>query len=268
MRKNQEITLSAEVEDKLIAIGDIHGLTQWQKVVEAHPTANHYVFLGDYCDPYGTTIQDETVVDNLINILAFKHKYPERVVLLLGNHDMHYLIPSLPKGSRYNLSLAMMLHDLFENNQTSFQTAFACNRLLFTHAGITSSWLQVFRGKSEPLGTDESIQGDLSAQSLARQLNERTDDPVMMQCSFLRGGFSNYGGPFWADIEEFTEDELLPGQVQIVGHNRVSSIEVKGASIATTGYIIFCDSLYRDHFLVVEHPTSEEPDIYEDHLKK
>ena len=254
MRKKKEIILKEEQEDQLIAVGDIHGLTKWRKVVAAYPAARRYVFLGDYCDPYGTTITDEKVVDNLIDIIDFKKKYPDRVVLLLGNHDVHYMVPASSKGSRYNPSLAMMLADLFTGNKELFQVAFGCNQLLFTHAGISFSWFDEFGG-------------DLT-RSIADQINERKDDAKLMQCSFLRGGYADNGGPFWADIEEFAEEELLPGYVQIVGHNRVSTIQVKGESTATTGHIVFCDSLYRDNFLVVNHPASEEPDFYEDNLKK
>ena len=254
MRRKKEIKLKEVVEDTLIAIGDVHGLTKWRKIVEAHPAANCYVFLGDYSDPYGTTISDEKVIDNLIDIINFKKTYPERVVLLLGNHDMHYIIPTLSKGSRYNVSLAMMLRDLYEGNKDLFQLAFACNHLLFTHAGVSKSWFENFGGNL--------------TESVADQLLARRDDPAMLQCGFLRGGHSDYGGPLWADIGEFCLAELLPGYVQIVGHNRVTSIQVVGESIATTGYIVFCDSLHRDNFLVVEGPSSEEPNFYEDNLRK
>ena len=254
MKKKKEIQLAAETTDKLIALGDIHGLTNWRRVVAAHPDASHYVFLGDYCDPYGTRITDEKVVDNLIDLIDFKKQHSERVVLLLGNHDMHYLRSNLFKGSRYNLALAMILRDLFENNKKLFQPAFACNHLLFTHAGVSKSWLHEFGGEENDC--------------IADLLNERSDDLVLFQCSVLRGGFFDHGGPFWADIKEFVTSELLPGYVQIVGHNRVSTIQVKGDSILTTGNIVFCDSLYRNNYLVVLHPSDEEPEFYEANLKE
>lgn len=135
-----------------------------------------------------------------------------------------------------------------------FQPAFACHHVLFSHAGVSQSWFEQFGG-------------DLS-RSVADQLNERRDDSALLQCGILRGGPSDFGGPLWADIEEFCVEELLPGYVQVVGHNRVTSIRVEGESIATTGYIVFCDSLYRNNFLVIERASSEEPDFYEDNLMK
>lgn len=246
--------LDKETKPKYIVIGDIHGLTTWRKVINRHPDALRYVFLGDYCDPYGTSITDEQVVDNFIDIINFKKMYPERVILLLGNHDIHYLLSDAPQGSRYNLSLSMMLNDLFAGNKACFQLAYGCKRLLFTHAGVLKSWLEEF-------STDKT-------QSVADQINERSDDQALWQCCLLRGGLSLYGGPLWADIEEFTTDELLPGLVQMVGHNRVSTIELKGRSILSTGIIVFCDSLHQDNYLVVENPLDEEPLFYEGNLSK
>ena len=37
---------------EVILIGDIHGRTIWKQIVERHPDADHYVFFGDYFDPY------------------------------------------------------------------------------------------------------------------------------------------------------------------------------------------------------------------------
>ena len=253
MSKENIPILDAEDTSKLIVIGDVHGLTKWRKVIDKHPDAFRYVFLGDYCDPYDASITDERVIDNFIDIINFKKLYPERVILLLGNHDMHYLASDTPKGSRYNLSLSMMLNDLFVGNKAFFQLAYVCNRLLFTHAGVLKSWLEEFSDNT---------------QFIAEQINERSDDQALLQCGFLRGGLSLVGGPLWADLEEFTTDELLPGLVQIVGHNRVSTIQVKGSSIQSTGYVVFCDSLHKDNYLVVENPLDEEPLFYEATLSK
>lgn len=254
MKGTKKIKLSENRIDKLIVIGDIHGLSTWCKVIKVHPDAACYVFLGDYCDPYGLEISDEMVVDNLIDIISFKKEYPERVILLLGNHDMHYLLPNSSKGSRYNRPLSMILYDLFKNNEVLFQPAYACGRLLFTHAGVLHSWFERFHGDFN--------------ESIAEQLNNRRGDSALLQCGFLRGGNDEHGGIFWADIDEFVTDDLLPGYIQLVGHNRVISIKVVGESTDTTGVIVFCDSLYRNNYLVVEHPSAKDCIYYEENLTK
>ena len=41
---------------KYILIGDIHGRTQWKKIVEKEKDADKFIFLGDYFDPYDWTL--------------------------------------------------------------------------------------------------------------------------------------------------------------------------------------------------------------------
>lgn len=73
--------------NKVIAIGDIHGSTKWRNIIDGNKDAQ-IVFLGDYLDPYVEYDCDE-ILDNLIEIIDFKRNNKDRVVLLLGNHDLH-----------------------------------------------------------------------------------------------------------------------------------------------------------------------------------
>ena len=256
MYKKEELKLTEPVADRLVVIGDVHGLTSWRDVVVSHPDAR-FVFLGDYCDSYRTETSaptDEEVIDNFIDMIDFKKQYPERVTLLLGNHDLHYLLPDIPKCTRYNLGLSMMLNDLFEGNASLFERVYACNRLIFTHAGVLRSWFV------------DDFGGDLSL-PVDQQIKACEDPYLLMQCSYVRGGLSNHGGIYWADKDEFLKAELLPGYIQIAGHNRVRSIKVIGDS-ATTGHLIFCDSLYRDNYLVIDHPSAEQPEFYAASINK
>jgi hypothetical protein len=71
-------------------IGDIHGRNAWRQLVR---TDMINIFLGDYLDPYDRDdLQaDSTEYDNLQDIIRFKQQNPDTTVLLLGNHDLHYL---------------------------------------------------------------------------------------------------------------------------------------------------------------------------------
>ena len=281
-----DIQLTSLTTDKLIVIGDIHGLTKWRNVVEQHPNASRYVFLGDYCDPYGSQVTGERVIKNLRDIIEFKKKYPERVVLLLGNHDQHYLLPDIPKGSRYDASISETVYALFKDNESLFQAAYEERQLLFTHAGVLRSWLEELTDSCDsieeridinraPIAEENTSNRVPIAEeitnhrlSIAEQINTCSNQSLLLQCGFMRGGYCPYGGIYWADINEFTLDQLLPGHIQIVGHNRVSTIQVLGESIDTTGIIVFCDSLYRNNYLVVEHPEADEPLFYESSISK
>ena len=77
---------------KILIVPDVHGRKFWHKAIEMIDEVDQVVFLGDYLDPYsyeGITFEDALI--ELEGILAFKEDYPDKVVLLVGNHDMHYI---------------------------------------------------------------------------------------------------------------------------------------------------------------------------------
>ena len=219
----QTAAVATATANRLVVLGDVHGRVSWHQVVAAHPEAR-FLFLGDYCDPHvrPDAPTDDELVENLLHLIDFKKQHPDKVTLLLGNHDIHYLLPHLPRGCRYNEKLAGTLTQVFQANSSLFDYVHACNKLLFLHACVQRSWFE------------EDFKGDLR-QPVAPQLEARKDDPTLYQLGIPRGGTFTHGGMFWADMEEITPSDLLPGYIQIVGHNRVRSIRVIGDSLASTG---------------------------------
>lgn len=72
---------------KYIVLGDIHGRTSWKDLVDENSIN---VFVGDYFDPY-QLMHFMDLQHNFMEIIEYKKKYPENVVLLYGNHDYEYL---------------------------------------------------------------------------------------------------------------------------------------------------------------------------------
>ena len=64
-------------------IGDIHGRDAWKRLVD-ESCIN--IFVGDYFDPYDR-IHFMDLQYNFMEIIEYKKKHPENVVLLYGNHD-------------------------------------------------------------------------------------------------------------------------------------------------------------------------------------
>ena len=121
------------MEKATIAIGDVHGLDLWRDVVEAHPECG-VVFLGDYLDPY-RYVHKGKLLDNLRAIMQLNRDRPEDVVLLLGNHDLHYFCDEACVGTRFDMEIAADASKLFLDNIHLFQYAFQDGEYLFTHAG-------------------------------------------------------------------------------------------------------------------------------------
>lgn len=224
--------------NKIVVIGDVHGLSTWERIVTKHPGCK-YVFLGDYNDPYEYSISNEEVLNNFKRLIEFKLAHEEEVVLLLGNHDMHYMdIELAALGTRYNMDIAFDLMQLYDNYSHCFQYAFQCGKLLFTHAGVSVEW---FANAFHAI-TKEGIAWQLN-NCMARQKE------ALHYCGISRGGTYSYGGIFWADKKELAHP--LEGYIQIVGHNRVDNVEEwKGENGEK---VIFCDSLFNGNYLVVSH---------------
>ena len=219
----------------IIAIGDIHGLNYWGKIIEAHPGCR-VVFLGDYLDPQ-IYIPREELLQNLENIILFKRESPEDVILLLGNHDIHYFNEEAIEASRFDSYIAKRAKCLFLENQDCFQYAWQEGKKLFTHAGIAHEWFT------------QEFHGDINA-PVAIQLNHpsREQIPALFQAGRARGGSAAWGGIFWADRSELNDP--LHGFVQIVGHNRVRDITIHEGS--HNNKIIFCDCLRAGNYLYLE----------------
>ena len=192
--------------------------------------------MGDYIDPY-REISNKDLINNLKEIIQFKKEQPDNVVLLLGNHDMHYLDDDFEICCRFDEEIEDEVSMLFLRNIHLFVFAFQEGNHIYTHAGISQKWFL------------EDFKGDIN-KNIAEQLNNARIDqlPALYRCGWFRGGDINaVGGIFWADINELTDP--LPHYMQIVGHSRVDDIHEYENN---NGMIIFCDCLYNNKYLKLE----------------
>lgn len=218
----------------IIALGDIHGNDYWKEAVEENRGCK-FVFLGDYFDPY-EAISREDLLENFQQILQFKKDKTDDVILLLGNHDLHYFSDKAEPCTRWDYRMAATLEELFTENRGLFQYAWQTENYIFAHAGISQKWFaEDFKGN-----TDENI---------AFQLNNPTkqQEETLFYCGQSRGGFHRNGGIFWADRTELSEP--LPGYTQIVGHNRM--LDIVDYKSKNGGRIIFCDCLFKKIYLKI-----------------
>ena len=210
----------------ILAIGDVHGRDAW-KEIEGTP-ADHIIFIGDYVDPH-RYIPDADVILNFEEIIDFKRRNPDRVVLLLGNHDIQYMYYPDYQCSGHRADLQPILGDLYNKNADLFQIAWQYKKHLFTHAGISRSWFARHRS---------TIQ-HYEAEHLAATLNaihQSKDQEILFEVGYTRGGDCPSGGPVWADKSE-TEYDFLAGYHQVVGHSRVPDFARYGNSNNSITYI-------------------------------
>ena len=126
---------------KLIALGDIHGRNIWKQILAKEDNFDKIVFIGDYFDSKdGISVLQE--IENFKEILELKKKFKDKVVLLFGNHDFHYLNSINENYSGYNhtfqVNISEVLHEAIDEGL--IQMCFVMGNLIFSHAGITKTW--------------------------------------------------------------------------------------------------------------------------------
>ena len=135
---------------KVIAIGDTHGRSCFNRVIHTH-TFDKLVFIGDYWDSFN--IPFETQLETFKKIVELKRQYPDKVILLLGNHDLHYTSAAQEAGewcSGFQGSKRMEILHLLQTHGALFQMAYLQGRYLFTHAGVTHTWLEYAKSRVDP----------------------------------------------------------------------------------------------------------------------
>lgn len=233
---------------KIIALGDTHGYSTWEKVVEKEKDADEFVFIGDYFDTFASFSTAEQIY-NLQSILNFKKESGKKVVLLLGNHDHHYFPEVGYTGtSGYQSGGAKSIEAFFNSNRDEFQMAYVIDNVLFTHAGVGTTWFtNNLYGKEEV---------PFSAKDIADHVNE------VWRFKPLAFGFTpnrrsdHYGDstsqtPIWIRpqaLQEDTEIMRRVGIIQVVGHTPVKHINHPGEG--SPGYFIDC--LAHGEYLIYE----------------
>lgn len=223
-------------ELRLLAIGDLHGKTCWQSIEFEH--YDRIIFLGDYVD--SGVHSDQEILDNFKAVIALKKSMPDKVFLILGNHDIHYLHFPKYSCSGFRPEMQSSLTEIFSENHFLFQVAYQINKYLFSHAGISQPWYLKLLSYLESVPNMERPVDWDSLSDLFNALEKTHNRDILHQVGIKRGGAHEYGGMTWADKDELW-DHPLEGYHQIVGHTPVSLIETISYNEQTS--ITFVDVL-------------------------
>lgn len=198
---------------KTVSIGDTHGIAvadQIRKIINSH---DKFIFLGDYVDSYD--VDNSSMLKNLLDIIDLKKCYPDKVVLLWGNHDIHYFLGEKFYCSGYRPEMRIELNGIFSTNECLFQLAFQEKDWIWTHAGISELW---FRKRLKTMLNGEMPLSEILNQAFTLRY------PPLFDVGYSRGGTYISGGPLWCDIDEL-RDGPLNGYNQVAGHNRIKEFE-------------------------------------------
>jgi len=220
-----------------LVIPDVHGRDFWVDPVDECLHTQEMckiVFLGDYLDPYPYEWTSDTVtlmeassicktaaLDRFKQILDLKKQYPDRITLLLGNHDCGYAIGSDICDCRTDYEHREEIEYLFKDNRNLFQIAeektIGGKKFIFSHAGILKGWMDQVRDSRNGQGNPVDFLNNAWLVEDYRVLDH------LGEYDGYRGYLGyKYGSPIWSDIRSWTK--VTPEKTfgfNIVGHTQL-----------------------------------------------
>jgi len=207
---------------KIIALGDIHGRSIWKKILEVEKVYDKVIFIGDYFDSK-ENILAEKQLENFKEIVALKELEKEKVILLFGNHDFHYLKGVSDEYSGYqkqhSREISRVINEAYRNGL--FKMCLIEPPYLFSHAGLTKTWC--------------AKNLTLKDYSDYKELEEEVNDLFYcfpMEFKFIPSENGNKSGedifqsPIWVRPEPLLVDKIAAYQ-PIVGHTVQDAIDLK-----------------------------------------
>ena len=177
-----------------IIVGDIHGDIEKTRTFLAYRPDEEHVALGDYLDSFSIRVEQQLECLNLL--------INSDAVLLLGNHEVHYLKEPLFQFAGYNFDHAPMFQEILEANIQRFKVAYAVDGWLCTHAGVKSQYTE--------RESDVSVLAEMFNRSWNVYLKERLVD---QEARYTYQSIFEFNYCMWV------EGNLLPENIrQIFGH--------------------------------------------------
>ncbi len=221
------------MEKRMIALGDTHGREYWDLISKTEQY-DMLIFIGDYFDTHDDITPAQQMY-NFKNIIELKKSQPEKIILLIGNHDFHYFPEIGDNGtSGYQLRASAAIGQLLDENRGYLQMAYQSGEFLFTHAGVGETWLENWQYEEK------------EGQTIADFVNDMWR---YKPHSFDFYGRDGYGDsmtqtPIWIrprSLIKDTYDNLRKKVIQVVGHTSVKRMDIQGN--ATGGRYYFIDTL-------------------------
>lgn len=206
---------------KVCCIGDIHGtdkfLTCYKNILEKDNDCDKIIVFGDHFDPYEHFTIEEMV--EKYNKFSDILKEDERIVSLLGNHDLSYYIIQYDRTNRtHTMRGASMITNCIKSNLDKSYLVYKIDNWLFSHAGVSQEW---YEHKSHYF--PESIKKILTNQK------GWTTSELTQLVKWYEGDFSGYGdntlqGCTWIRPSSLCQTPFGDYN-QVVAHTRVDEIE-------------------------------------------
>ena len=144
-----------------------------------------------------------------------------------------------PSYCRIDIGNAPKYYKLFNDNKDLFKFAYKVDNVLFTHAGVSKSWLQYNNIKEDFDSIVDYLNKDIVFtdkffKEFSPWRGGQSWDSPLAQIDFYRGGEYASGSPIWTDVRGMLGNAAFEDKIQIFGHTQLE----------TTGTIIHKDNWY------------------------
>lgn len=194
---------------KILIIGDIHGHMTWLfPFNQLFDEVDKVIFLGDYVDSLDAKPSSQLYVLN--SVVNLKKKYPDKITLLIGNHELHYVDGMVRKYSGWQGAMAFSFKDILMPaiKNREIQVLEVVDDVIFSHAGVSKVWVE-----------NCAIE---SLEEINEYLYER---PMIFEFTpatyFDQTGNSVTQGPLWIRPDALLKCKL-PGYRYVVGHTALN----------------------------------------------
>ena len=148
---------------KRIVIGDPHGRWRFVKQIYDKEQPDEVIILGDYFDSFNIDAYEQK--DNYENIINLRKEHLKknlgRFIILIGNHDMHYMDENFGRCSGWNpLTCSVASYPLcrdWDNEILKIIFVDEINQTIYSHAGVSMNWFNYWI-KSKSLGDINTIE--------------------------------------------------------------------------------------------------------------
>ena len=204
---------------RIVSCGDIHGRTIWKDIVGKElESSDRIIFIGDYFD----THYDETPEQQLSNfneIVKFKKDNMDKVILLIGNHDMHYLSDVNESYSGFQYGWYKQFNEALESAlaEDLMQMCYVYDKYVFTHAGVTNTWCEEYDVNKEPTMLQDSINNLFK--------NNKYAFYFQMGYNYSQSGDDVTQSPLWVRLPSLFQDKLIDFTF-VVGHTTLKELTI------------------------------------------
>jgi predicted phosphodiesterase len=233
---------------KIVACGDTHGRLNWKDIVAKElESSDKIVFIGDYFDTHDD-VTPEQQLSNFNEIVEYKKTNMDKIILLIGNHDFHYLTGVNESYSGFQYGWSKEFNKALEAALAEglMQMCYVHDKYVFTHAGVTNTWCITHNVNRLPNKIESSINELFKTKKYAFYFQ--------MGHNYSQSGDDVTQSPIWVRIPSLFNDGV-DGFTFVVGHSTLKELTI-------TDKIIGIDTLgVTGEYLVIDNKkiTAEKP---------